>query len=158
MHKSRTVDDTVTASALAELLGVTTRTITDLATRGIVVRAGRGYALAASVKGYCDHIRKLAMGRGSDEQAMSNATIERGRLAREQADHIAIKNAVARRELVAAADVETEWSGILRFVRAGMLAVPSRCQQWLAHLTAHDVSEIDHEIREALTELGSEHT
>lgn len=147
------MSDTVTAAALADLFGVTTRTITDLAKRGIIVRAGRGYALTASVHGYCDHLRKLATGRGGD-QAIASATAERARLAREQADHIALKNAVARRKLVADADVETEWSGILRTVRAGMLAVPSRCQQRLPGLTAHDVSEIDREVRAALTELG----
>ena len=76
--------------------------------------------------GYCDHLRKLATGRGGDEKAIASATIERGRLAREQADHIALKNAVARRDLVSAVEVEAEWSGILRTVRAGMLAVPSR--------------------------------
>ena len=58
-------------------------------------------------------------------------------------------------ELVDAAEVETAWSGVLRTVRAGMLAVPSRVQQRLPHLTAHDVTEIDAEVRDALTEIGS---
>jgi len=40
-------------------------------------------------------------------------------------------------------------------VRAGMLAVPSRCAQRLPGLTAHDVSEIDREVRAALTEVGT---
>jgi len=35
-------------------------------------------------------------------------------------------------------------------VRAGMLAVPSRCQQRLPHLSAHDVVEIDAEGEELL--------
>jgi len=146
--------DTITAAALADLFGVTTRTITDLAKRGIVVRSGRGYAMAASVKGYCAHLRTLATGRGGDEKAISNATVERGRLAREQADHIALKNAVARRELVSAVEVEAEWSGVLRTVRAGVLAAPSRCQQRLPHLSVHDVAQIDAELRTVLTELG----
>jgi len=49
-----------------------------------------------------------------------------------------------------------EWSGVLWTVRAGMLAVPSRFQQRLPHLSAHDVAEIDREIREALTEMGGD--
>jgi hypothetical protein len=44
------------------------------------------------------------------------------RLAREQADHIAIKNASARRELVPAARVEAEWSCVLRTLRSPLLA------------------------------------
>jgi phage terminase Nu1 subunit (DNA packaging protein) len=43
---------------------------------------------------------------------------------------------------------------VLRTVRAGMLAVPSRAAQRLPHLTAHDVSEIDREVRDVLTEIG----
>jgi phage terminase Nu1 subunit (DNA packaging protein) len=50
--------------------------------------------------------------------------------------------------------VEAEWSGILRMVWAGMLAVPSRCAARLPHLTAHDVAEIDGEVRAVLTKLG----
>ncbi len=61
-----------------------------------------------------------------------------------------------RSELVEAAAVEMEWSGILRTVRAGMLAVPSRVAARLPHLSKHDVAEIDQEIRAALSEIGSE--
>ena len=43
---------------------------------------------------------------------------------------------------------------MLRTVRAGMLAVPSRAQQQLPHLTPHDVAQIDSEIRAALIELA----
>lgn len=58
---------------------------------------------------------------------------------------------MARRELVPAAAVEAEWSSVLRTVRAGMLAVPSRLSQRLS--PAHDVSEIDREVRAALTKI-----
>jgi terminase small subunit / prophage DNA-packing protein len=133
---------TMSKVQLADLFGVTTRTITDLAKRDIVVRAGNGYALAASVQGYCAHLRKLATGRGGEADVVS-ATAHRGRLARAAGRARRVEEAIARRELVAAADVEAEWSGVLRFVRAGMLAVPSRCQQRLPGLTAHDVAEID---------------
>jgi phage terminase Nu1 subunit (DNA packaging protein) len=36
-----------------------------------------------------------------------------------------------------------------------MLAVPTRAAQRLPHLTAHDVSEIDREVRDVLTEVGT---
>jgi hypothetical protein len=51
--------------------------------------------------------------------------------------------------------VEAEWSEVLRTVPAGMLAVPSRCAARLLHLTAHDVSEIDAEVRAPVTEIGN---
>src|SRR5262249_10134752 len=37
-----------------------------------------------------------------------------------------------------------------------LLAVPSRAGQRLPHLGAHDVGEIDREIRDALSELGED--
>ena len=61
---------------------------------------------------------------------------------------------MAQRELVPAAEVKAEWSGVLRTVQAGMLAVPSRSADRLPGLTPHDVSEIDREVREVLTEIG----
>ena len=81
-------------------------------------------------------------------------TKERGRLAAAQADLAEIKGARLRGEMVLAADVASEWSAILRTVRAGMLAVPSRCAARLPHLSKHDVAEIDAEIRAALVEIG----
>ena len=143
--------NTITTAALADLLGISTRSIRQHAKDGILVRAGKEFALAPSVRRYCDHLRKLATGR-SGEAAISTATAERARLAKAQADHVELKNKRARGELVEASAVEAEWSSILRTVRAGMLAMPSRVQQRLPHLTPHDVGEIDAEVRAVLTE------
>ena len=71
---------------------------------------------------------------------LAKVTKERGRLAAAQADIAETKAAKLRGSLVDAAEVEAEWSGVLRTVRAGMLAVPSRVSQRLPHLTAHDVA------------------
>ena len=136
----------VSATVLASLFGISTRAVTDLAKRGIVVRAGTGYALEASVRGYCEHLRKLATGRGEASVA-TTAAQERAKLARVQADKIELQNDAARGSLLDAAAVQAEWSDTLRQVRAGMLAVPSRSAARLPHLTAHDVSEIDQEVR-----------
>jgi hypothetical protein len=62
----------VTATALAEMFGVTVRTINDLAKRGVIERGKGGYALAPNVAKYCAHLRKLAMGRGGDEAAITS--------------------------------------------------------------------------------------
>lgn len=63
------------------------------------------------------------------------------------------KAALVRGELVEASAVEAEWSGVLRTVRAGIQAVPSRCVARLPHLTAHDTAKIDAEVPAALTEI-----
>jgi phage terminase Nu1 subunit (DNA packaging protein) len=85
---------------------------------------------------------------------LAKATAERRRLAAAQANLAEIKAAKLRGELVEAAAVEAEWSNVLRTVRASMLAVPSRVSQRLPHLSAHDVAEIDAEVRAVLTEVG----
>ncbi|WP_426433857.1 hypothetical protein [Bradyrhizobium genosp. P] len=71
-----------------------------------------------------------------------------------KADLNRLKAARLRGELVEAAAVEAEWSGILRTVRAGMLAVPSRVAARLLHLSRADVAEIEAEIRAALAEIA----
>jgi phage terminase Nu1 subunit (DNA packaging protein) len=86
---------------------------------------------------------------------LAKATIERGRLAAAQANLAEIKAAKLRGSLVDAAEVEAAWGGVLRTVRASMLAVPSRCAARLPHLSKHDVAEIDAEIRAALVEIGT---
>ena len=48
----------------------------------------------------------------------------------------------------------SEWSCVLRTVRAGMLAVPSRAAQRLPHLSAQDVATINAKVRQALAEIG----
>jgi phage terminase Nu1 subunit (DNA packaging protein) len=79
--------------------------------------------------------------------ALAKNTAQRARLAAAQADLAELKAKKLSGELVEAAAVEAEWSAILRSVRAAMLAVPSRVAQRLPHLTAHDVAEIDREVR-----------
>jgi phage terminase Nu1 subunit (DNA packaging protein) len=148
-------DQTINAAGLAVLFGVSDRVIREHTASGMLVKTGESYALIPNVPTYCAHLRKLAMMRGGGEAAIATATVERGRLAKAQADHVETKNAKARGDLVAATDVEAEWTGIMRTVRAGMLAVPSRVSQRLPHLTAHDVSEIDREVREVLTAMGN---
>src|SRR5271166_992556 len=61
-----------------------------------------------------------------------------------------LQNAATRGALLDAGDVEREWTATFAGVRARMLAVPSRAAQRLPHLGAHDVSEIDREVRDAL--------
>lgn len=79
---------------------------------------------------------------------------ERDRLAHEQANHVALKNAAMRRELVAAAEVEREWAGMIRQARSALLAVPSRLRQLIPGLSADEVAMIDAELRRVLEELA----
>ena len=153
--KKQNLDDAVTAPILARWLGVSGKTVYELAKAGIVVKAGRGlYKLEESVTRYCEHVRRTASQRGG-EASLEAMREERIRIAKEQADALALKNKAARGEMLEAATVEAGLASEYRSVRAGMLAVPSRCAGRLPHLTPHDIAEIDAEVRAALTELGS---
>lgn len=76
------------------------------------------------------------------------------RLTKAQADAQELKVQEAQGRLLSSADVERQWSSILRDVRSAVLALPSRVQQRLGHLSAADVSALDLEIRDLLTELA----
>lgn len=139
---------------LCDLLALSSGALTDLKKRGIAVHLGHdAYDLAATVRAYVQHLRGVASGRGGEEHT-ANLTAERARLAREQADAVALKNAALRGDLVPAADVTREWAEVLRKVRAGVLAVPSRVRAALPQLTAADVAVLDAEIRATLEGLA----
>src|SRR5688500_17296824 len=113
-----TAAETVGSGELADYLGVSSQSIAAFANDGKVVRISRGkYDLKASVQTYTAHLREVAAARGGEAQIL-DLTQERARLAKEQADGQELKNRQLRRELLPAADVEREWSDILRKVRA----------------------------------------
>jgi phage terminase Nu1 subunit (DNA packaging protein) len=137
---------------LADWLGVSERAVAEYAHKGIIVRSGRGVVrLKDSIRAVCHHFREGASRRGTT----SSLTTQRERIASEQADKLAMQNATARREMISAKSVADEWASVLRMVRSRMLATPSRIQQQLGHLSAHDLDIIDREIRDALTDLSN---
>ncbi|MDY7096754.1 MAG: hypothetical protein SXU28_01315 [Pseudomonadota bacterium] len=145
----------VRANELGTWLGVKDRTIRGYADDGIIRRVDRGlFPLKESVQAVAEHLREIA-GRRAGTGAGSSLTAERERVAREQADKLAMQNAAARKEMISAKEVVSEWSSILRLVRSRLLATPSRIQQQLGHLSAHDLDIIDREIRDALTDLSN---
>lgn len=138
---------------LCGLLGVSSGALTDLKKRGLAVHLAHDvYDLEATVQNYVTHLRSIAAGWGTADQA-ANLTAERTRLAKEQADAQAIKNAKLRGDLIEAKEVERGWSDLLRKLRAHLLAIPPRLRQTL-ELSAADAEVIDRAVREALTELG----
>lgn len=140
---------TVNAEALSVLLGLTPRMVYELSRREIVIRTGHGeYDLRKSVANYIKSIHKRA-----DSDSL---TQERIRQTKEAADQLAIKNAKAKGELLDAGEVEREWAGILRDVRAALLAMPSRMQQRVGTLTVADVAALDREVRDVLNQLGGD--
>lgn len=146
-------DSEVATSELADWLGVTERAISDYARKGIIARSAPGkFMLRESVRAVTTHLREAASARGGGTATL---TAQRERIARGQADKLEMQNAATRRELLPAKLVADEWASILRLVRSRMLATPSRIQQQLGHLSAHDLDIIDREIRDALEEAAN---
>ncbi len=152
---------TMTEAQLAAFLGIATSQVRTKTRDGVLIRiqggkkgAPAGWDVRASLLGYLSQLREGAVKGGPQTDELK---AEKLRLAREQADKLEIGNAAARGDMVKAADVEREWANVLRDVRSTMLAVPSRVGSKLSHLTAHDVAEIDHEIKGALEGLANGH-
>lgn len=71
---------------------------------------------------------------GGKAKVLDLAT-ERARLAKEQADKVALENAVSRNELMPEAEVISTWQGIITAARAKFLALPTKMAPILAPLT-----------------------
>lgn len=88
------VDVTGTYERFGELVGVGKSTVAELVERGIILR---GDTMHAWCLAYAGHLREVAAGRLAAGDL--DLAAERARLAKEQADKIAMQNAVTRNEL-----------------------------------------------------------
>lgn len=141
---------------MAELLSLSLSMVRTKAREGVFVRSRPGrYDVEKSVRNYVVRLREMASRTGGRTSAdSSDLAAQKLRLTIAQADKEETRVARERKELVSADEVEREWASILRDVRSTMMAVPSRVGATLPHLTAHDVAEIDREIKAALGSLS----
>ncbi|WP_414833586.1 DNA packaging protein [Afifella sp. YEN Y35] len=150
---------TLRKSDFAKTIGVSAGRVSQMVRDGLPVEADGRIDVARGRLWVRDNVdpRRAAAQAAQGEMpfaARPDAAAERARLAKEQADHAALRNGVLRRELVKAEEVEREWTNVLRRVRSRILAVPSRLRQARAHLSAADVAAIEAELRAALEELA----
>lgn len=147
---------TLSESELAALLGIGTSRIRTLCRDGVIRRASRGkFNARDALAAYVANLREQASRAGRSGIGQSDdLKAEKTRLAKEQADKLALANAAARKELVPASEVTRQWGSILRDLRAQLLAVSSRVGAKLPHLSAHDVAEIEREIKAALEAIA----
>ena len=143
------------AADLSAWLGLAPARVNALAREGRIPRRADGrFDLKSAVRSYVESLRLKS---GSSALASNpELNAEKIRLARANAEKVEAANARARGELAALSEVEREWAGILRDVRAALLALPSRAAARLGHLTPHDVATLDREVRAVLEELASD--
>lgn len=146
----------ISGPELASLLGIEARSVLRHANSGVVVRAQKGsrsgpamYDLERSVRSYCRWLADRAT-RHSDDDPLK---LEKIRQAKAAAEKLELHNAAARGELVTVEEVARRWADIVHTVRAGLLAVPARCQTAGDGVTPELRSVIDREIRRALEDL-----
>lgn len=124
---------------VADHLDLKQASVSDLVRRGVFAKAARGgYDLNACRTAYIRHLREVAAGRaaqidGEDEENL-DLVQERARLAKEQADKIAMENATRRGESLSRPDVVAMIQGLIAHSRAKFLALPSKLAAILARL------------------------
>lgn len=90
-----------TQTEFAALVGISQPAVSGLLARGIIREGG---TIGQWAEAYCDHLREQAAGRAAAGDL--DLATERARLAKEQADKIAMHNAVTRGELAPVAAME----------------------------------------------------
>lgn len=142
-----------TMAEVAAHLDVSEETVRQLKLRGVFSAAARGQMdLDACRVAYIRHLRERAAGRASDGADAEGLDLveQRARLASEQADHYAMKNALARRELAPVADTTSAVIGLIEVAKGRLLRVPAKVAKANAKLKA----EIADAIEEALEDLS----
>jgi phage terminase Nu1 subunit (DNA packaging protein) len=118
----------VNKNQLAEIVGVTSRTLTEWQKEGLPFAPKRGRENGYNTAEVIEWIvakevsKKLVL---SDGQAI-DADYERARKDREMADRIAMENRVRRGELMEIEQVKKGWIDILSTVKSRILSLPSR--------------------------------
>ena len=138
------LNEPITQVQFAELVGVTQQAISDLVNRGTL---RRGDTAGAWLISYCANLREQAAGRASTGDL--DLVQERARLAKEQADKVAMANAVERRELAPVSLMEVILAKLGRQIVGILEALPVTLKRNCPHLAADDIKTIQAEIIKA---------
>jgi phage terminase Nu1 subunit (DNA packaging protein) len=133
------LDQPATQVAFGAMVGVTQQAVSDLQARGVIVA---GQPLGVWLTAYCDHLREMAAGRDPDGQLAS----ERTRLAREQADRIAMRNAVDRREYAPVQLLEEVLANLARQVATQLDAVLPEVRRRFPYLAGEPIRFLEERI------------
>lgn len=138
------LDQPITQVRFGALVGISQSTVSDLVRREILTEGSSGRAWLAA---YCEHLREMAAGRGGESAA--ELVTERARLAREQADRIAMQNAITRSELAPAYLLEEVLARTGARAARILETIPGMLRRRLPQLTADDVAEVARTVAKA---------
>jgi phage terminase Nu1 subunit (DNA packaging protein) len=143
--------ETVNATTLADLLGVSRKTIAEWATAGVVVRLGHGaYDLRRSVKGFARHMQ--ARDRGGS--AMAEVSVERAALLRLQRERAEFELSKSKKEYLPLAEVNAAGESVVRICRMAVMSIADRIGPSVG-LSREGYFALKEECRIILTDLGN---
>lgn len=108
-----------TGAEIAAHLFVTPPAVTELTKRGVLKK---GQSLDDARRAYLEHLRSIAGNRSGSPEEDLNLTKERARLAREQADRIAMDNEISRKTLIPADLIKKAGENLFVALRSKILA------------------------------------
>ena len=126
------------------MVGVTQQAISDLVSRGTLQRGGTA---GQWLRAYCSNLREQAAGRAS--MGDLDLVQERARLAKEQADRVAMANQQERRELAPVGLMEVAIARVGRQIAGILEAIPVQLKRSSANITPDDLRIITAEIIKA---------
>ena len=150
------IPETCTKAELSILLGLSIRTLTDLAAKGVLVPGTKKgtFNTKASVQAYVGNLREVAASRSEQQQSPLNSE----RLLTEKVIRQIkeIELAERRGEMLSLDEISENWSSFARKVKATFLGLPTKLRQKMPHLTAADGEAIRKVVRRSLQDLAKE--
>lgn len=150
------IAETCTKTDLSILLGLSIRTLTDMAATGVLVAGTKKgtYQTVPSVQNYVKKLREVAAAR-SDEQRnpLNDEKLLTERVTRQIRE---IELAERRGEMLSLDEVSENWTAFARKVKAAFLGMPTKIRQKLPHLSAADGEIIRKVVRRILQDLAKE--
>lgn len=136
----------VTQAEFAAMVGISQPAVSALISKGVLKPTD---SAGAWLHDYCANLREQAAGRGSAIAGGLDLVQERARLAKEQADKVAMANAQLRRELAPISVIELVLANMARQVAGVLEALPVQIKRSAKNLTSEDLRLITEEIAKA---------
>jgi len=132
----------LTQEQFGDLVGISQQAVSDLMQRGVIAA---GEVASVWLRAYCDHLREMAAGRDPNGQLAT----ERTRLAREQADRVAMNNAVERKQFAPIELLEDALASISRQVATKLDAIVPQLRRRHPELSGEVLRSIADSIAQA---------
>ncbi len=138
------IDKQATQRQFADMIGVSESAVSGMAREGVIVA---GQPIGSWLKDYCARLREQAAGRAATGDL--DLAGERARLAKEQADKIAMQNAITRSELAPVILIEEVLSKAASKISGVFDAIPGMVKRRVPNLRSEDIDLIAGEVAKA---------